>query len=535
MRGDDVIEGCSAMEASMDWFKSERQKWRTPVHLARLQDTPTLPGFDERSRELYGMALPRGVLLPRLEADRERVNYWMSPAELMKHRFQPGQIIVGKLANVYLGHLDDRPMVTIGGARAGKTSTVLEPNLHLYPGSMLVLDPKGELARAARFRRAMGHNVHVLDPFGQSGEPCASYNPLAELDPDSPSLIDDIVSITNALVPDNGDARSKHWNDSARMLLVGLILLTLSFPESERHLVTVRELLCLTYKPLVLAAKAEAARYHTEASPEEKQKYFDANAYAIKTLLSRMVALGDRFGGIAAAIGNRFSQTPLTERGNIFSTAAAQTDFLDSLLLRETLRSSDFSLATLRGDGPATIFLCLPVGRMERHSRWLRLIVQLTCTVLEGLGPYPRTRPPILFMMEEFATLGHIEIMEQAAAYFPSFGIKLWIVLQNLKQLQDHYRATWETFVGNAGLVQLFANGDEETLRYAANRMEKLIAPSELRTAFSRQRFSQLLLMEGMPPAAALRLEHADVEMIRQRAQSAATQPVWQYPLKDEC
>ena len=24
------------------------------------------------------------LLLPRLEADRERVNYWMSPAELMK-------------------------------------------------------------------------------------------------------------------------------------------------------------------------------------------------------------------------------------------------------------------------------------------------------------------------------------------------------------------------------------------------------------------------------------------------------------------
>jgi hypothetical protein len=31
---------------------------------------------------------------------------------------------------------------------------------------------------------------------------------------------------------------------------------------------------------------------------------------------------------------------------------------------------------------------------------------------------------------------------------------------------------------------------------------EKLIAPFELRTAFSRRRFSQLLMMEGLPPAA---------------------------------
>jgi type IV secretion system protein VirD4 len=238
-----------------------------------------------------------------------------------------------------------------------------------------------------------------------------------------------------------------------------------------------------------------------------------------------MVKLDRRFGGIAAAVGSRFLQTPPGELGSIFSTAAAQTDFLDSLPLRETLKRSDFRQATLRGDQPATIFLCLPVGRMERHSRWPRLIVQLTCTVLEGLGPYPRTRPPTLFMMEEFATLGHMEIMERAAVYFPGFGVKLWVILQDITQLQRYYKTGWETFLGNAGLLQLFANGDEETLRYAAGRLEKLIAPFELRTAFSRQRFSQLLLMEGMPPAAALRLEHGDVEMIRERAQAASRAP----------
>jgi type IV secretion system protein VirD4 len=525
VQADEAIKADLTTEASMDWLKSERQKWATKIDGAQLRTDLSLPGFDARSRELYGKALPRGVLLPRLEADRERVNYWMSPRELMKFQFRLGQIILGKISGVYLGHLDDRPMVTIAGARAGKTSTVLEPNLYLYSGSMLVLDPKGELARAARFRRAMGHNVYVLDPFGQSGEASNSFNPLAELDPESPTLVDDIVSITNALVPDDGDARSKHWNDSARMLLVGLIFLTLSFPESERHLVTVRQLLCLTYKPLAQAAKAAAMRALAEASHEDKQKYFDANALAVKALLNRLSAMGNRFGGIPAAIGNRFSQTPLTERGNIFSTASAQTDFLDSLMLRETLRTSDFSLASLRGDRPTTIFLCLPVGYMERHSRWLRLIVQLACTVLEGLGPYPRTRPPILFMMEEFATLGHMEIMERAAAYFPGFGVKLWVILQDITQLQRYYKTGWETFVGNAGLVQLFANGDEETLRYAAGRLEKLIAPFELRNAFSRQRFSQLLLMEGMPAAAALRLEHGDVEMIRARARAASQTP----------
>jgi type IV secretion system protein VirD4 len=503
------------MRRTMDWFKTERQKWAKPLARTELQSIPGMPGFDDRSRELYEKALPRGVLSARFEPERSRENYWMSARELLRHTFVPGQIILGKFAGHFLGHLDDRPMVTIAGARAGKTSTVLEPNLYLYPGSMLVLDPKGELARTASFRRALGHDVYVLDPFGQSGEPSACFNPLAELNRDSPALVDDISSITNALVMDSGDARSQHWNDSARMLLTGLILLTLSFERSEQDLVTVRELLCLTYGPLARAARAAAQRL-ADASPDEKQQYFDENSIAIKALFNRMIAMDRMFGGIPAAIGNRFKQTPHTERGSIFSTAAAHTDFLDSLMLRQTLRTSDFSLAALRGDRPTTIFLCLPVSRMERHARWMRLVVQMACTVLEQMGPFPRDKPPILFLMEEFATLGHMEIMERAAAYFPGFGIKLWVILQDITQLQRHYKNGWETFIGNAGLIQLFANGDEETLRYAAGRLEKLIAPFELRTAFSRRRFSQLLLMEGLPPAAAMRLGHQDVTAIRQ-------------------
>jgi len=223
-----------------------------------------------------------------------------------------------------------------------------------------------------------------------------------------------------------------------------------------------------------------------------------------------------------ASIGNRFLATPATERGSIFSTAAAQTDFLDSLPLRAISRRSDFPLRSLRGARPTTIYLCLPVGRMESHYRWLRLIVQLACTVLEKMGTYPRDRPPILFMMEEFATLGHMEIMERAAAYFPGFGVKLWAILQDTTQLRRYYQNSWETFLGNAGLIQCFANGDQSTLDYLARRLENLIVPFELRSAFSRQRFSQLLLMEGESPAAAIRLEHQDVAAIRQSAMQVA-------------
>lgn len=497
----------------MSWlFPTEREKWATQAALVEPSLRLGLPAFDTGSRELYETVLPRGVPVPRFAPDRPSLNHWMPPHELIRHQFVPGQIILGKFAGRFLGHIDDRPMVTIAGARAGKTSTVLEPNLYLYPGAMLVLDPKGELSRAAPFRRALGHHVHVLDPFGQSGEPSACFNALAELDPDSWALVDDVAAITQALVVDDGDARSRHWNDSARALLMGLILLTLTFDESERDLVTVRQLLTLTYPPLLRAAQVRAAKETADGEVP------DENRLAVNTLLLTMSQAGTRFGGILAAIGNRFLSTPATERGSIFSTAAAQTDFLDSLPLRAISRRSEFALASLRGARPTTIFLCLPVGRMQSHYRWLRLIVQMACMALERLGTYPRDRSPILFMMEEFATLGHMEIMERAAAYFPGFGVKLWAVLQDTTQLRRYYQNSWETFLGNAGLVQCFANGDQATLDYLSRRLEHLLAPFEIRTAFSRQRFTQLLLIEGEPPAAAMRLEHEDVAIIERRA-----------------
>jgi type IV secretion system protein VirD4 len=513
----------------MSWWKpTERERWAGPVALARTQRFVGLPAIDGRGRELYEAALPRGVRVPRFVPDRPPHNFWMPPHELLQHAYVPGQIILGKFAGSLLGHLDDRPMITIAGARAGKTSTVLEPNLYLYPGSMLVLDPKGELARTAPLRRALGHRVHALDPFGQSNEPSASFNALAELDPESWTVVDDVKAITHALIVDSGDARSQHWNDSARALLLGITLLTLTLPEAERTLVTVRELLSLTYPRLLHAVKA-AMRAAKERKLDEA--YFDENRIAVQTLLRTMSRQGRRFGGILAAIGNRFLGTPQTERGSIFSTAAAQTDFLDSLPLRQISTRSDFRLGELRGETPTTIYLSLPVGRMESHYRWLRLVVQLACTQLEKMGTYPRDRAPILFMMEEFATLGHMEIMERAAAYFPGFGVKLWAVLQDITQLTRYYQSGWETFLGNAGLIQCFANGDQATLGYIAQRLQRLIEPFELRTAFSRGRFTQLLMMEGEPPAAAVRLEHKDVTMIREQLARRAAVNVQPAPL----
>lgn len=496
-------------------YLTERQQWGSPLGLSAVQQHVGLPALDPRSAKLHGESLPRGAGLPRLTPDRRPTNYWMSPAAMMRYAYQPGDIILGRIGNTILGSNDDRPLVTDAMARSGKTSTVLVPNLFLYRGSVVVLDPKGELvAETADVRRAQGHDVHVLDPFGVTGERSAQYNALAELDPESPSIIDDVTAIAQAIVVEEKDAKSKHWTLSAQALVTGVILHTLRLPPEHRHMVTVRQLLTLMHPWLIAATRRANSQGELfgDASAQGRQR----RAAALDVLLSAMASAGGQFGGILAGIGQRFKNTPKDEMGSILSTAIAQTAFLDSLPMRDISKASSFNIADLRGDRPTTIYLCLSVGQMETHSRWLRLFVQQACVVLERLGLYPRGRTPILFMMEEFPTLGHMEIMERAAAFFPGFGIKLWAVMQDLTQLERYYNHSWETFLGNAGVLQFFANGDQTTLSYLSNRLERLIMPFELRTALSRSNFSQLLLIEGEPPAAAVRLEHYEVEQLRE-------------------
>jgi type IV secretion system protein VirD4 len=304
-------------------------------------------------------------------------------------------------------------------------------------------------------------------------------------------------------------------------------LYTLRLPERDRHLGTVRDLVTLTYPALM-----EAAREGAKAAHASENRISEAEI-AQRVLFKAMADSSDLFFGALAAAGQSFLRKYERERSSIVSTTETQLRFLDSPLLRQVSRSSSFRLADLRHRN-MTIYLCLPAGEMLSHYRWLRLIVRQALTALEREGPYPRGKLPILFLMEEFASLGHMPIMEQAAAYFPGFGVKLWMVLQDLSQLKRHYRDSWQTMIGNAGLVQFFATTDPVTNDYISARLgmtsfalrgrtveeiegeaahkESLIYPQEIEKVFAAATGRQGLILAGRSPVAALRLSHDEVE-----------------------
>jgi type IV secretion system protein VirD4 len=69
-----------------------------------------------------------------------------------------------------IGIEDDRHIITIAGTRAGKGRSAIIPNMLRYQGSVLAIDPKGELALATARQRAKTQKVCVIDPFGTTAD-----------------------------------------------------------------------------------------------------------------------------------------------------------------------------------------------------------------------------------------------------------------------------------------------------------------------------------------------------------------------------
>ena len=72
-------------------------------------------------------------------------------------------------------------------------------------------------------------------------------------------------------------------------------------------------------------------------------------------------------------------------------------------------------------------------------------------------------------MLDEFAQLGRMEIIEDNYALMRGYGVKLMDDLARLKSGKKSYNERWESFISNAGIVQAFAPQDMTTRKYLSD------------------------------------------------------------------
>ena len=324
-------------------------------------------------------------------------------------------------------------LLTLAPTRSGKGVGAILPNLLTADRSVIVVDPKGENARIAGPARARRGRLLVLDPFALTDQPSAAYNPLHALEPDSLDLAEDAATLADALVVDPpGQVQEAHWNEEAKALIAGLILLIVCHEEpEERHLGTLREHLTL---------------------PSDR--------------FAELLALMQRSSaahGLVARAANRHLAKSEREAAGVLSSAQRHTHFLDSPRLRQLLVRSDFRFAELKHE-PVSVFLVLPPDRLDTYSRWLRLLL---AQAIQEIARDPTVPPaPVLFLLDEFAALGHLTVIERAMSLMAGYGLQLWLILQDLSQLEALYGRKAATFLANAGVLQAFNVNDLATARW---------------------------------------------------------------------
>ena len=323
-----------------------------------------------------------------------------------------------------LGYKDDRHIITIAGNRGGKGRSAIIPNLINWPYSALVIDPKGTNAAVTALRRGkgggrvkkyLGHNIHVVDPFGiVESVKSSCFNPLAAIDLQSKTVTEDIGMLADAIIVQDSGHYADHFMEGARSIIAGI----------TAHLLTQNSQATLLDVRCALIQSAEG----------------------LDALFGQM-AVNDGAGGLPKVAASFIESAGREERGAFFTTVIRNTKWIDSLSMKNVLSKSDFSLHDLK-NGKTTIYVVLPPHMLGEHKRFMRLFVNLS---LREMSIGKRAKKPVLFVLDEFFSLGALSQLEKSAGLMASYNVKLWPILQNLSQLKELYPRNWETFLSNAG------------------------------------------------------------------------------------
>ena len=427
-------------------------------------------GTDMAKNEDIAQALvrdiPRGVASRFLKEQTAPQARWIRGEDILGAdaiHYDPdrpgGKILLGAIGSRLVGIDDNRHVLTIAGSRAGKSVTLIS-NLLFYRGSVLCTDPKGELAEVTAMRRAaLGQKVHILDPFGivqgEAAQFRAGFNPLRNLNAGSQTIVEDALLVTDAMVVSSGNEKDPHWNESASHFIMGLILYVATSPfmaDEERHLGTVRHLI-----NHALSVEGEEGYFVLP------RRVFSATA---ELKAKGYVELADVIEGAIRGFFDKGEE----ERGSVLSTVRRHTQFLDFFSMKQVLRRHDFGLEDLKRDPQGvSVYLVLPATKMGLCNRWLRLFINQLLEAMEREKNVPDV--PVLLCLDEFPVLGFMKQLQDAAGQIASFGVRLWVIMQDWGQGKALYGERFESFAANSGVTQVFGAVDLATTEYFSKRL----------------------------------------------------------------
>src|SRR5450432_1396181 len=385
----------------------------------------------------------------------------------------------------YLRHNGAEHVLAFAPTRSGKGVSLVIPTLLAWEESAVIYDIKGECwAKTAGFRASSGHLCFKFSPVEDGTS--SRFNPLSEVRVFTPRDVSDAQNIANMIVRTGEDSpQERYWQDAAASITTGMILHVCYAAAASKRVACLSDLANVFTRPgagfretlddLLNFVHDVEGKYHWQMPDGGSTRTHPT----VREKVQEMLDKEDKdFGGV-------------------LSTAkTALTLYSDPLVAKNT-SASDFTIDELvNHERPVSLYLVVPPSDKIRLRPLIRLMFTMTVNrltekmVFQG-AEQKRNKHRLLFLIDEFPSLKRMEIFADALSYMAGYGLKAYLITQDIRQVVDAYGNN-ESIVSNCHVRIAFAPNQFET----AELLSKMTGTQTVQKAsynFSSSRFSPMM------------------------------------------
>ncbi len=338
-------------------------------------------------------------------------------------------------------------------SRSGKGVSTVVPSLLDYPASIITVDPKGENYEITAGWRSRFTYIYKYSPVTKN---TLCFNVLDEISEENPFRDANIIS-TILTAPANPNSNADpHWTNTAKVLITATIL----------------HVKCSNYE-----RKSLPGVYEYLASANADDKSADEKADMKKQLLKNMISAEHCTKEIHQAICNYASQILSAadeEMGSIYSSALEALAIFNDEKVAYCSDTSDFSLDDFKySETPISWYLTIPFSDLDRLAPLLRLIIEFVCRKFsQGLTKFGNEvlKNRILFLIDEFPTLGKMDTIETFAGILNGYGISFLWICQTKAQIDKLYGQN-APILDHCKYTVTYAINDDNIAEYFSKRI----------------------------------------------------------------
>lgn len=319
----------------------------------------------------------------------------------------------------YLRHDGPEHVLTYAPTRSGKGVGLVVPTLLSWSSSAVITDLKGELwALTAGWRQKHGRNkVLRFEPATSSGSVC--WNALDEIRVGTENEVGDVQNLATLIVDPDGKGLETHWQKTSQALIVGVILHALYKAKEEGLAATL---------PVVDAMLSDPNR-------------------GIGELWMEMITYAHIDGKNHPVIGSSardMLDRPEEEAGSVLSTAKSYLALYRDPIVARNVSKSEFHIRDLmHHDSAVSLYIVTQPNDKARLRPLVRVMVNMIVRQLADRMDFNEGRAVahykhrLLMMLDEFPSLGKLDIMQESLGFLAGYGIKCYLICQDINQLKS--------------------------------------------------------------------------------------------------